>query len=864
MGVALVRVDGCFLYANPHFTEITGYTCDEIKTMDRWYEKAYPDPDYRTRVKKEWSRSSSLANTVRTYDITCSNGQVKTIEFQGAFLPDEIDMITLQDISDRKDAEIAHRRSENTLKSIFNAAPTGIGVVKNRILLRVNDALCRMLGYDEKELVGKSARILYPTKEEFDYVGTAKYRQIKKWGTGTVETKWQHKSGEILKILLSSTPINVDDRTEGVTFTALDITERIRSQEAIAESEKKYRTLVETTDTGFVFLDNKGRVMDANQTYVEMTGYRHLNQILNRNLLEWTAPYDIERNLNEIEKCVSTGAVRNLEIDYITPDGDITPIEIFARTIESRSGITILTLCRDITERKQMETALKENEARYRQFFEEIISGAFISTPQGRLLDCNQEFIKILGFSSKQEALDQDYSTLYHDVSRRVEFLNQIKQCKKGVRHFESRMKKMDGSRLDVLENAVGIFDSNGQLTTIRGYLFDITDVKAMENQLRHAQKMEAVGTLVGGISHDFNNLLQAINGYAELICLEKTESDADYKNATALRQVSKRAGDLVKQLLVFSRDVKTKKKLISINKEVRQAKSLLGKTIPKMISIKTDLSESLWPANADPLQIEQVLLNLGSNAADAMPEGGSIAIKTRNYVKKEDLPDDPAGLAPGDYALLSVADTGHGMDSMTREKIFDPFFTTKELGKGTGLGLSSVYGIIKNHNGGITCKSRVGKGTVFNIYLPAFKDKIVPSTKQEPLKLEKGKETILVVDDEDAIRDFAKNILERMDYTYLEAGNGEEAIDLFKKRSSQIDLVVLDLSMPGMGGYNCLKRLLAIDKNVRVLMASGYSADTTIDDCLKSGAAGYIRKPYQLKDFFLKIREILDDSHPQ
>jgi len=431
---------------------------------------------------------------------------------------------------------------------------------------------------------------------------------------------------------------------------------------------------------------------------------------------------------------------------------------------------------------------------------------------------------------------------------------------RKGLNHFESTLKKKDGSPIHILENAVGVIDDKGDLTAIRGYLTDITEMKNLENQLRQAQKMEAIGTLVGGISHDFNHLLQGINGYAELLSMNKTPDDPDYHKITSLRKICRRAADLVQQLLVFSRKAKTKKTVIMINSEIKQAINLLGKTIPKMISIKIDLVDDLWPVYADHLQIEQAILNLGSNAADAMPGGGTITIKTVNRVLSSADHDNTSGLPSGEYIHLTVRDTGSGMEPVIIEKIFDPFFTTKKLGKGTGLGLSSVYGIIKNHSGHIKCESRVGQGTSFSIFLPAYKKKVTPSEIKEPIELKQGNETILVVDDEEAIRNFTSIAFQRLGYTFFSAEDGEQAIDIYKQHRDTIDLVILDLSMPGMGGFKCLKELVMINPELKVLIVSGYSAKTTIKDCLAAGAVDYVRKPIQLNQLLHKIRNIFDD----
>ncbi len=348
----------------------------------------------------------------------------------------------VQEISDRKLAQESIKQSEKTLKNLFKVAPTGIGMVRNRMIIQVNDKLCEMVGYSRKELIGKSTKILYPSLEEYQMVGRENQTQIKTKGTGTLETVWEHKNGNLLNILLSSTPLNENDWSEGITLTALDISTRKQTELAIKESEKKYRTLIETTDTGFVFVDNNGCVLEANETYVKMTGHTFVNEIVGRSVLEWTAPYDIERNLLEVQKCISTGAIQNLEIDYIHPDGQIIPIEIFARTLESQKGQTIITLCRDISERKlaeiekieaQQHSMTQEKHALVGQIagkmahdFNNILS-VIMGNTELSLLDCEKGDIRetlelILGQTVRGKNLTKNLIAFAKDQEPRQEY----------------------------------------------------------------------------------------------------------------------------------------------------------------------------------------------------------------------------------------------------------------------------------------------------------------------------------------------------------------------------------------------------------------------------------------------------------
>jgi CheY-like chemotaxis protein len=371
---------------------------------------------------------------------------------------------------------------------------------------------------------------------------------------------------------------------------------------------------------------------------------------------------------------------------------------------------------------------------------------------------------------------------------------------------------------------------------------------------------MEAVGTLAGGISHDFNNLIQAVHGYTQILLLDKTAEDPDFSSLKAIENASHRAADLVRQLMLFSRKAETKRRPVALNQEVEQAQRMLGRTIPKMIDIQLRLGSRLWPIQADPVQMEQILLNLGANAADAMPDGGRLVIETQNITLDEDYPDTHLGARPGRYVLLAISDTGHGMDKETVERIFEPFFTTKDLQQGTGLGLATVYGIVQSHGGHINCYSEIGHGTTFKIYLPAAEP---PESEQAetpaPPPPQGGTETILLVDDEEPIRSFASQALERFGYTVRTASAGEEALEIYTQNPDQIDLVVLDIGMPGMGGHKCLQEILRVDPQAKVLVASGYSINGQMRKTLQSGAQGYVAKPYRLADLLSQVRDTLD-----
>ncbi len=380
--------------------------------------------------------------------------------------------------------------------------------------------------------------------------------------------------------------------------------------------------------------------------------------------------------------------------------------------------------------------------------------------------------------------------------------------------------------------------------------------------QLLQAQKMESVGILAAGVAHDFNNLLQIIAGNVQLLL---NTTPQDHPAADRLRTVlgaADRAAQLVRKLLLFSRKSKAEPKRVDLNHEVWEGAKMIERTIPRMITVKLALDPDAWPLHADPVQIEQVLLNLGSNAADAMPDGGTLLIETANVNLDDFFVENHPDVKPGAYVLLKVSDTGEGMGKDILDHIYDPFFTTKEVGKGTGLGLPTVYGIVKTHRGHIRCESSPGQGTSFSIYWPAVREmgevKVVEREGDGGnASLPEGTETILVVDDEEDIRDLSEQIMKSLGYTVLSAADGEEALAIHARYGKKIDLVLLDLSMPGMGGRKCMEKLLQRDPSIKILIASGYAANET--GVLAAGASGFISKPYLFAEFMEKVCEMLN-----
>jgi PAS domain S-box-containing protein len=511
----------------------------------------------------------------------------------------------------------------------------------------------------------------------------------------------------------------------------------------------------------------------------------------------------------------------------------------------------------EITQRKRTEEALKETGQQYRTLFEDSIDGVYSVFRDGTITDTNSSFCELFGYT-REEMIGKDIRELYLDPAHRVGFQKEIE--KKGfVKDYEIKFRKRDGTELDCLVTSSVHSGRDGGIAGYRGIVRDLTARKALHRQLQQAQKMEAVGTLAGGIAHDFNNILQVVLGFSEIILMGKGKEDPEYEDLEKVLSAGKKGADLVQRLLTFSRKTEINPRPLNLNHQIQRVEAILERTIPKIIKIDLTLAHGLAAVNADPTQIDQILMNLAVNARDAMPEGGRLILETANVTLDEGYCTTHLGSKPGDYVLLTVSDTGEGMDKNTLEHIFEPFFSTKPAGKGTGLGLALVYGIVKQHNGYVTCYSEPGVGTTFKLYFPVTEMQDESIVQRKERELPGGSETIFVVDDDDLVRELAKRILSRAGYTVLTAANGREALQIYKKKSRTISLTVLDLIMPEMDGRQCLKALLKQNPGAKVLVASGYSADGPTKAALEGGAKGFVSKPFDMGQLLQTVRKVLD-----
>ena len=513
-------------------------------------------------------------------------------------------------------------------------------------------------------------------------------------------------------------------------------------------------------------------------------------------------------------------------------------------------------------EYKRNEEALRRSEARYRSLVQSAVYGIYRSSLEGRFFDVNPALITMLGYDSAEEVLALDPKLdVFVDPSEQMRVMAEFRR---GARldNVEVRWKRKDGSAITVRLSGRVVNNPEETAEVVEIIAEDITERRVLENQFRQAQKMEAVGRLAGGVAHDFNNLLMVISGYAEVLLEHTRKNDPLYPKIEAIHQATDRATTLTRQLLAFSRKQLLELKVVDLNIIVEDIKRLLRPLIGENIELQTQLATDLGRTRADAGQIEQVLMNLVVNSKDAMPNGGKITIQSANArLNHEDVRREYSYIHPGLYVVLSVTDTGEGMDKETQLRIFEPFFTTKEKGKGTGLGLSTVYGIIKQSGGYVLVQSEPGQGTTFRIYLPRVEDALEPvGTAGTSSSQNGGSETVLLVEDEESVRQLVRETLESKGYKVLEADNGEAALRIVSNHSDKIDMLITDVVMPGMSGRELSARLCASRPQTKVLYLSGYTEDAIGHEGVVDPDTAFLQKPFTLQMLSRKVREVLGE----
>ncbi|UCG13056.1 MAG: PAS domain S-box protein [Deltaproteobacteria bacterium] len=758
----------------------------------------------------------------------------------------------LRDISERKSAEKELNLQKTYFQHLFENSPEASAILDNEDrIVDANKEFEQLFQYSIGEIKGEFINDLI-ISDDLLHEAKSLTRQVLNCQVIKKETTRKRKDNTIVDVSVLGYPITFNDEQVGTYAIYQDISERKQGEKALRASEKQYRNLVDNALVGIYKTDLDGNILYANDALIKMLGFESIEEMTSIGVINRYR--NIKDRMVLVENLKKAGKVNNFEVELLTNTGDVKNVILTALLEEN----VISGMIMDITDRRRAE----EERIRLATAVEQAAESVIISDRRGTIRYVNPAFERLSGFR-REDILGQNFRILKsdrHDESYYQRMWDTISCGRVWSGRINNRMK--DGTVCEFETTISPLRDSSGAIVNFVSVNRDVTQEVALEAQLLQAQKMEAVGTLAGGIAHDFNNLLQVVQGYADVLLLSMDLGDSQRLALQKIHRSARRGAELTQQLLTFSRKVESKRRILDLNREVEQVRKLLERTIPKMIEIELCLASDLMRVKADPAQMEQAIMNLAVNAKDAMPDGGKISIETANVTLDGTHCETHLGTGPGKYVKVSISDTGHGMDREIVEHVFEPFYTTKEVGKGTGLGLAMVYGIVKSHDGHILCHSSPEMGTTFKIYLPAIEQESEKGeTEDTKTPVNGGTETILLVDDEELIRELGVELFGDAGYRVLTAADGPSALQLYRQEKDKIDLIILDLIIPGIGGGKCLEEILRINPRARVLVASGYSADDPLREAVTSGARAHISKPYNVGQMLALVREVLDQD---
>ncbi len=758
-----------------------------------------------------------------------------------------------------REAEEKLKETEDKYGMILDGADLMVSVYDlNGICLLMNRKVADLFGGDPSDFIGKSFSQLHPGREEGFW---ARVNEVVASGSiKGFDDEVRFPKGSRWLLTKYYPVVDAEGGIYAVQIISQDITERKRTETILRESEGRFKGLVEQSPFSILIMDPHGKTVKTNRASEELWGVT-LEDLDDYNMLQDQQLKDLGL-MPYIEKGfageVSIIPAREYDAQDTFGKGRKRWVEarLFPVKDASHNITSMILVHEDVTKWVLAQKALRESEKKYRFLIENANDAVYIAQDDV-LKFANTKTEEMTGYASDELAKIR-FVDLVHPDERDM-ILERYKKRLRGETPpsiYPFRILTKSGKELSVELNTV-LISWEGRPATLN-FLRDVTAQKELEAQLQRAQKMEAIGTLAGGIAHDFNNLLMAIQGRASMMLMGKEPLHPDMEHLKGIERYVKNASDLTQQLLSFSRGGKYEVKPTDLNELVKNETIMFGRT-KKEITIHEKYEDHLWSAAVDRGQIRQVLLNLYVNAWQAMPGGGDLYLETENVILDESRVR-PFSTTPGRYVKMSVADTGVGMDKATLERIFDPFFTTKKMGRGTGLGLASVYGIIKNHGGFIQVFSEKGEGATFHVYLPAS-HKTVAEREPGDVALLRGSETVLFVDDEDIITEFAEDFLGRLGYKVLVVESGKKALETYERNGERIDIVVLDMVMPDMSGRETYAALKGMNPGIKVLLSSGYSIDGEATRILNHGCNGFIQKPYTIESLSQKLREILDGN---
>lgn len=789
-------------------------------------------------------------------------------------LPDEekylrqIDQLK-SEIRELKETQANLRTFEDRFRTIFDSMQeVYFEVDLEGNLTYFNPALCKITGASPEVLMGMNYREYTPPKtaRRMYKIFSKLYRTDNPAEISEYEII--NREGEPQFLELSVYLIkDAGGKIIGFRGIGRDITQRKMTEKALRESEERFRKLNEASFGG-ICMHDRGTIIYCNGELSRMTGYTP-NELIGMDGMRLCAP-EWRKTVREKIEMDDEGPY---DIIAVKKDGSRIPVEVQSKGIPFQGKMVRVAEFRDISARKRAEEAIRKSRIRYRELYKEALKTEELYQS---LLNSSADAIALLGIDQSVQFINPVFTRIFgwtlEDLKGRqipfipkpsresfADVITKLIDSGEPVHGVEGQRFTKDGRLLDVSMSLSHYVDHIGNPAGILIILRDITESKRYQWHMHQAQKMESLGTLAGGIAHDFNNLLMGIQGRLSLLLMRVDAAHPGYSHIKDIEHYVARSADLTRQLLGIARTGKYEVKPTDINELLRKQCDLFGRTC-KEITLVQELDESLQTAEVDRRQIEQVILNMFVNASHAMPKGGNLFVKTRNEALSVNQAE-PYNVRAGRYIKISITDSGIGMDEATRKRVFEPFFTTKKRTRGTGLGLASAYGIIKNHGGYITVYSVVERGTTFNILLPASNKTAVREVLVEE-KIVTGRGMILLVDDEEMIISVGEEMIRTLGYKVMTAKGGKAALEVFRENMNRIDLVILDLIMPGMSGSETFNHLREMDPEAKVLLASGYNINGEASSLMKRGCNGFIQKPFNIQELSQRIHNILKSDY--
>ncbi len=854
-----------WVYVNPVSEKITGYSRDELQTMNFW---SIVHPDFRDLVQNRGRKRQQGEDAPTGYEfkIIRKDGEERWVRLAGTtciYKGKQAGLISVIDVTDFKLAEEKVNKERDKARAYLNVADVMIlALDRDGRIAMVNPKGCRVLERSEEEIVGKSWVEEFVPRAYQDETHTL-FRTFMADDSRDVqyhENYIRTGSGKERYIAWRNAPLyDETGQKSGILSSGTDITEKRMMEETLRESEEQFRLFFHSAADAMVIHSPAGTILEVNDVFCERLGYTR-EEMLTMGPEKFDSPAHASQVRERIETLVKEGRMI-FETEHITKDGRFIPTEVNARVINFKGEEAILSIGRDITKRKVAEQALQRREADLRTILNSIGDAVIALDTQGRIQEMNPVGETMLGLSVEQARGKPAHSILrFMNKEHNACLLTPVGEYTANNRNFPSvsLLHSSDGKERRVSRSIAPIRDEKGTITGTVVVLRDITEQYVLEQQLRQSQKLDSIGLLAGGIAHDFNNMLAGIMGSADLLEM-KVGKDRELKhNLNMIIDTAQRASALTQRLLDFSRKGKVESTPVDIHLILKDAIEILERSLDRRIEIQKDFQAQQSTVIGDPAQLQNAFLNLGINARDALPEGGTVHFTTTDCSLDEAFCRESSfDLKPGPYVCIEVRDDGKGMTPEIMEHIFEPFFTTKGVGKGTGLGLAAVYGSVKDHNGMVMCESTPGEGSTFRIYLPAEAGRIRKKTRVKGDLFVHNK-TVLIIEDDPVVRAIAGEILSGLGYRVLEAEDGDDGLQVYNRNKDEIDVILLDMVMPKMNGREVFEELMTLDPHVKVVFSSGFSHDRGFHELMEKGARGFIQKPYRQQELGRVIKEAL------